>query len=142
MTLTLSQQIVRQACIKANPSIMELSFGCRIKNGKYGEALILRVEKQEGESDCYYHVYDRLENPMVALSPRHHNWEILGHEPTLADVLLAMPTNSVLKINNLGGFSWFIDNEWKDIATPRWNLSLPFSQQSEEVLIFLASLLK
>lgn len=60
----------------------------------------------------------------------------------LCDVLLAIGSNSVLKINNLGGFSWFIDNEWKDIATPRYNLLKDdLREQSEETISFLAGLL-
>lgn len=65
---------------------------------------------------------------------------------SLADVLLALGTESKLKINNLGGFSILEETikgrQWVDIALPRWNLRNDnLTEQSEECLAFLSELL-
>lgn len=89
---TLKQKIadIRAACIAANPSITDLVFGCRIKDWKKGEAIIVGVEKySNGESDCYYQFYNKIPHPIMELSP-YHNWEIIGRPIRLADVLLAV----------------------------------------------------
>jgi len=68
--------------------------------------------------------------------------EILGRDIRLADVLRAIGNTGALKINNLGGFSWFTDNEWKNIATPRWDLSKDrIDDQSPECIDFIHSLI-
>lgn len=63
---------------------------------------------------------------------------------TLVDVLRAIGSannSSVLRVNNLGGFSWFIDQKWKDIALPRWNLTTDYDGQTQETRTFIGNLL-
>lgn len=79
--------------------------------------------------------------------------ELLNRDATLADVLRAIGSKNqlgMLKVNCLGGFT-ILESEreheqgtfstWKDIAMPRWNLSLPLSGQSQEVIDFIGELL-
>lgn len=73
--------------------------------------------------------------------------EVIGHEPTLADVLLAIwkktPSNKTrITLESDGQFMVFNPLLNQRFAKETWSLSLPFKEQSDEVKLFLAELLK
>ncbi len=136
-------EAVRRACVAANPSIMELGFGCEVINQYSVLGRVTNKGFVVRNSENYIHVQVERGDVSFAEAWLVEEFTILGRSIRLADVLLAMPSNSVIKINNLGGFSWLIDGEWKDIAMPRYNLLKDdLSLQSQETVEFLASLLK
>lgn len=124
-------EYIKQLCIKANDSILDLVFGCKVRHKKRGIAKVIDSTHLSFENEIEV-VY----TPFID-----GNAEILGRDIQLADVLLAIGKEGVLKVNNIGGFSWFIDNGWKDIAMPRWNLLLPLHLQEESVIDFLYGIL-
>ena len=158
-------QEIREACIKANPEIMELKLGCEVKmllGDWHGE--IAYVEYQCGKcskhklykncnEDCYPDdavtvVTNPEEEPIEwVLLNNGKDFEVLGRPIRLADVLLAIGNRGILKVNNLGGFSVFNDYiggkaEWVDVAMPRWNLLKDdLTEQSPETIDFIHSLL-
>lgn len=127
-------QEIRRKCVEANDDIMKLHFGCE---------LLFEVEPQftkglyciSRKTGHYIVNEDNIEATILG------EYIILGRKLGIADILLAI--GSSLKINGLGGFSWFIDNEWQDIALPRWNLlEDDITKQSEEALDFIYNLLQ
>lgn len=50
-------EIIRAACIKTNPEIMELKFGCFVK-GNYDEYLF--TQSYKGSYCCYQQVWRKL----------------------------------------------------------------------------------
>lgn len=147
MTKEQNIETIRQACIKANPEIVELKFGCRIEDFMYGQAVIVGIEKYKGESDCYYQFYDKIPEPKLNLSPQNFNWTIIGRPIRLADVLLVIPENHSLSIGILGYFeNWILVEgdtyKLKHFKGIKWNLLKDsLEEQSEETLTFISNLL-
>lgn len=97
MSTTKEQQIaaIRAACIKANPEIVELTFGCNITlvdkstwpDGLRHEVRILSVDGPlivglcEDNQTVYYNELEKLED---------YKTSIIGRSIRLADVLLAL----------------------------------------------------
>jgi len=144
-------ETIRAACIKANPEIVELKFGCRFKfpRGSYGTLLCDKEWKRA--------------KFLVALPqlPPHYDelrWddmedvEIIGRPIRLADVLLAMETakgSHHVAVRNDGGIlvregngitsNWSL--QWRN-PFPVWNLRADnLEEQSDECVAFLAGLL-
>lgn len=80
---------IREKIIAAVPEIVELKFGCCIEDFMRGQAVIIDVQHHEGESDTYTQYYDKIPKPEVYQSP-FHNWEIIGREIRIADILFAI----------------------------------------------------
>jgi len=136
---------IRESCIKANPEIVELKFGCRFIDRESTQTLMyLSQSKSSGATyaysetlgdDCYLEDF-RFEDP--------NKIEILGRPIRLADVLLALH-------NFVGGIecypqsdsSLLIQSFNEPKSSGKWNLSKDdLTLQSEEILSFLANLLK
>lgn len=102
-------EIVKKACIEANPDILKLEFGCRVKINVCGKDMDVMIDESDvvpngedgikfSDSDCY------------------DCTEILGREIRLADVLLALKRGHSdvwgkywnLKYDSL---SWHRDNQ-------------------------------
>lgn len=162
MTLQEAQTIVREACIKANPKLMEMSFGCEVRM-KTAEELGIpdyigkfvkfgRAAKYTS-FEVWFDGSESGSQKPYTVNVQEKDVEILGHEPTLADVLLAMHDSE--KCHD-GYYSMGIDGGWYKVEYTypdgnhceikhtgigsSWNLSLPFSQQSQATMVFLAGL--
>lgn len=135
---------IRRKCCEANPALMELGFGCEIRNQWGTLGVIVGVQKYEGESDCYDIFF---KNEEFARSPRHPAWAILGRLPSLADVLNAIqkkdPANKTkITLESDGQFLIYSPKDNGKLLGPTWNLLLPFDQQDEPCIDFLFELLK
>lgn len=135
---------VIDACIAANPEIAELGIGFRVKHFFKGEALIVGVEKYDGdEDDCYWLFFDKLPEKILELSPWNPNWELIGRPITLPDVLLALndavaSVGMSLSRGDSGRCLMFSDERF---SYP-WPLPQPLSKVPEETVAYLANLLK
>lgn len=140
---------IKTACQAANPRLLELTAGCMLKRNFHmpflGEELIFFVDKDEfgrfkGITDKKYCVFELKE------------CEILGHEPTLQDILLAINNKEAEKRNSgevfhrilIDAEGWVIRNKPEISAYLRIgkiDLSKPVKDQSPEVLQFIVDLL-
>lgn len=142
MTTQEKREAIRKACIAANPEIVELKQGCFVEDFFKGTLEILAKYEIEGESPVYDFVFRGENEVSVARSPR-GNWEILGREIALADVLLAMSkktefSSRVYGISTYGGFYGYSEAGKLDAE---WNLKQPLSGQSDEVVDFIYELI-
>src|SRR6476646_3135331 len=139
MTRRRKIEIIRQECIKANPEIMELKPGCHVRDFLSGAGVVIGVEKNAGESDCYDIFYTEHNPEVIWQQPRGH-LEVLGRSISLADVLLAMePIGcTTYAADRLINFYVYLDSN--DV---RWNLHADdLTQQPDECLTFLVVLLE
>jgi len=136
---------IKEACQKANPKLMELSFGCKFKIignigiNHLGTGVV--ISDDIALFDCKNHSfsgYGHREMKTDMLVFEKSKFEILGQEPTLADVMLAISkTHCGLAINVDGEFKGeFLGEEFG-----KWDLTKNLKDQSEECLNFLADLL-
>lgn len=149
---------VRAACISAVPEIMELKFGCRLKDKSDNEdylfvdwhfntcptvipvAALGKTPFEDGCSwqDTIFSMGDvsneKIKNPFGAES----TYEILGRPITLEDVLLLLRSITP-KVNPLRSNTHpaYVESS----VIKRWKLGLPLSEQPPETIDFLASLL-
>ncbi len=152
---------IRKACIETDESILELKFGCRVdpKNKALGVGIFI---EEEIEKDCVHWkiFYPNMEESIAKIygrkrydihwhnsKPDLNDFEILGREIRLSDVLLAILHHHKFK-SSLDYFpqmealihptyrmgELFLDTVWDLLKD---NLS----EQSEECLSFIASLL-
>lgn len=131
MTPTYIQNI-REKCVLANPEIVALKFGCKVENFLKGTAIILKVHKYQGESDCYDVAYYKLPELIVERTP-FNNWKILGRDITLADVLLAVEKNALKNLEERGIIPSPRVSLFGRIAD-KWDFFCPLHEQSETVL--------
>lgn len=138
---------IREACIKANPSIKDLVFGCQIKVEK-GIATIYEANDQVIEAV-------QLDKPEIGYrwavnKPREtvNDFEIIGRPIRLADVLLAVKLFGRKRVPWMVdemGFFWARDNDKKVIffgLEKQWDLFKDdLTQQSEETIDFIYELL-
>lgn len=149
-------EIVRQACIKANPAIMELGFGCKFISENGSEYTILHAP----ENTPFRLTAVILEEPNNEMDFRKDGkFEILGRPIRLADVLLAMGKNKIdvgcsssFKGDYLHMFPQGNSKKEEPIANThisvdtrqaQWNLLKDdLRDQFEETITFLAGLFK
>lgn len=131
---------IKEACWKANPSILELKFGCELLfevEPQFSKGLYC-ISKNTGH---YIVNEDSIEAKILG------KYKILGRPIRFSDVFLVIGKNyqhSKLTVNCLGGFRIFDETikSWVDIALPRWDLSKDnLDDQSPECIAFLTSLL-
>ena len=131
-------QTIREAIIKANPSILNLEFGCNIKYKKEMYKLLsLRYSERNGD---YLILYSLVHTGCPNISPKYA--KIIGRDIKLSDVLLAISKDYEKDEDN----HWvFFGSQKQDIlmVVANWNLKNDnLENQSEECLSFLAELLK
>ncbi len=135
-------EIVRAACIRAVPEIMELKFGLPIvlPNGRKG--ILCTV----GNKLHRWNIH--LRGNAAAMNVDTEECEILGFPITLADVLRAVgePKLAPITIDGNGTITLWKKNEGNTgVEVDKqadWNLALDLSDQSEPTLSFLAGILK
>lgn len=148
-----NKQIVHRKCQEANPSLLQLSFGYRIKHKdisgicilfrKWGNENLEFIYSDGG--DGFYRI--SWAQKLITENP-HKEFEILGHEPTLGDVIKALSMHTPNNMNGrtilIGEYGAFYEEmrDYNKRLDATWNLSLPFSEQSDETFEFLANLLK
>lgn len=136
-------QAIEQACQKTNPDLLKLEFGCRIKV-KY------RGTQQDYIWDVTVLSVSSGGGAVYAIGKGHREVrhftkdiiEILGKEPQLSSVLLAIKcANGTINIDEEGEFfdySMYEANRSTDIF---WDLTKGLYGQSLETLQFIHSLL-
>lgn len=98
---------IREACIKANPEIVKLEFGCEVKNRGCKEVLISKPCEYFSHGDKVFGLQTTDGNREVGLDEQGYYWygvsdrsvrvEILGRPIRLADVLVM--TGKITEIN-------------------------------------------
>ena len=132
-------ELIRQACIKANPEIMDLKPGCFVRDFLKGAGIVMGVEKNAGEGDCF-NIFCTEGDPEVIWQQPRRDLSVLGRRIGLADVLLAMEPMgcTTYAVDRLLNF--YVDLDSNDV---RWNLRADdLTQQSDECLTFLVVLLE
>lgn len=120
---------IREACILANPSILDLKFGCEIL---YIDVRVRYI----GMIEDYYEILPTVNGNNMA-----HPSEcvILGRPIHLSDVLLAIPDNYI-EIRLSKPIVLLVNHDKK--TNTQWNLhSDSLEDQSLETLAFISSLL-
>lgn len=139
MTHQQNLETIRQACIKANPSIMELGFGCEIQFE--GKICTVLHEKYS----CVWFIWYENGIKKEACPPiNHEGIKILGRPIRLADVLLAIGKQNKVKPGlNLYSIELEFLLAGADIDNALWDLIKDdIREQSEESISFLSELLK
>jgi len=151
-------EIIRQACIKANPEINELKFGCELidKNNQkahiHGTDLVFA---SNGDFEFYFISYDETVDKIMlwdgenGIYEKEHyqkdyevDFEVLGRPIRLSDVLLA-----IYKKDNANKTNVYLESDGQfvingNFATKYWDLKNDnLELQSENTIKFLANLL-
>ncbi len=162
--MTTKEQIefIRQKCIEANPEIMELKFGCRLKDKVDGEEYlfvdwhfntcptVLPVEaigKNPFEDECAWQdtifsmgsvTNEKIKHP---LGNNESTYEIIGRPIRLADVLILLQDSKNLKWREVGiGDPRLLT---PILLTSYWDLFKDdLTLQSPETIEFIFNLLK
>lgn len=146
---------IREACIKANPEIVNKDFGCRFKIISKDGFHFAHLNKFGTDIFFYDGTYKLLcQQGWISMDEYVNNqskWEIIGREIGIADVLLAIGnsekweqgwfvtyTGKFAKIEEIGGGDKFAN---VFLNRPPWNLLKPLEGQTEEVWEFIANLL-
>jgi len=152
-TINKEIEIIRQSCIKANPEIMELKFGCQIE---VTDVLLLGMKGWLKKYPVIT-VLSKCSDPNVYLvlnfggcghlktSEIYNCCEILGRPIRLSDVLLALENKfynqSVILKGGVFEMKFWTEKGIK--ACINWDLKHDdLNLQSEETIKFLAELLK
>ena len=136
-------EIIREACIKANPEIMELKFGCLIhcKDFKDFPNTIRPYAGYKFSKELDRNVAQVLSSG-GQLHQMDENHEILGRPIRLADVLLALDVNSTDPYWKIGASSSLFVIQYGEDKCVWFLREDDLRHQSEETLEFLANLLK
>lgn len=139
-------ETIKQACIKANPEIMELKMGC-VVNSKTGDEFYDSEEYKDRiclavglyPKDSWYGKSGQ-ENLRISDSVILRHFEILGRPIRLADVLLAIANiDARLKLNRGANIIRIFGSE----TMLEWNLLKDsLTDQSLETIDFIYNLLK
>lgn len=143
-----AEKIVREACIAANPEIVELKFGCRFffKGNNNGCVAL--------SNDEWKRLHFMISLPM--LEPKYDTLnrkdlldeealEIIGRPIRLADVLLALGNTehrSEVGVNFDSDGAYIFYDDFENASGGKWNLLKDnLSDQSDETKLFLTGLL-
>jgi hypothetical protein len=144
--MTKTYQEVLEAIQKANPELMKLEFGCKVEldDGDSSPVVGTVTKAYFPEwNDIVPYQIDFLHHPSIKPTSASDypvygvmggGWEILGKEPQLQHVLIAMD-------GKLKSPFFQTSNEWELFLFHKYNLSLPFSQQDESLYTFLHKIL-
>jgi len=143
---------IRKAVIKANPSILDLVFGCEVilsseEYSKQPRTLKVLDKREIKGRDTIVEIYERSNNGigLVFYEDKGH-LKIIGRPIRLADVLLAIGTNKV-GCDGEGNFSRVRSyEEASKRLSPKlvckWNLRDDnLNNQSEETITFIHNLI-
>lgn len=137
MTREQNIEIIRKACIQANPDILKLEFGCEVELNKEAKSERMTVVKLLGKTGEYVVTYQ--DGTQGLYQPE--ELKIIGRPIRLADVLLVINREHDYFMPHVlreelyfhykrdGGFAWHLVHD---------DLTL----QSDETLEFLINILK
>jgi len=133
---------LKQIIIKANPSILDLKFGCKVKT----ETVVIEGKIIRSLSNDRVEVLVEGINNQIIL--KNQIAEILGRDITLSDVLVALGKKNlkiaiVVEENNLIINYWDSKPAFKfPRNTCNWIPNKPFHEQSKETWEFLYEVMK
>ena len=133
---------LKQIIIKANPSILDLKFGCKVKT----ETVVIEGKIIRSLSNDRVEVLVEGINNQIIL--KNQIAEILGRDIILSDVLVALRKKNlkiaiVVEENNLIINYWDSKPAFKfPRNTCNWIPKKPLHEQSKETIEFLYELLK
>ncbi len=140
MTTKEKLEAIRQACIKANPEIVELKFGCLISGFGHHRSPVVCLDK---DYTAFLHAPTLITNDKTKNVQA--NYEIIGRPIRLADVLLALHRTSRtqnVSINTLVG-TMMNHNFTRDDLNKHWDFYKDsLDEQPEETISFIYELLK
>lgn len=146
MTREQNIEIIRKACIKANPDILKLKFGCEVELNKESKSERMTVVKLLDKTGEYVVTYQ--DGTQGLNQP--DELKIIGRPIRLADVLVAMNADR----ENIWGYylgsdGYLCESIEGDFGTElestpcRWNLKNDdLALQPDETLEFLVNILK
>jgi len=132
---------VREACVRANPEIAELKWGCEVKH-LTGEGLSGTLVGCDDTGQILYVSYARhYPNKTSILHWSREACEVVGREITIGDVLLALGENYAVRGD---GSLWELEkyDDVPDTFLCEIDLRTGLSGWSEEAVAALANLLK
>ncbi len=131
-------EIIRQACIKANPEIIELKFGCQIIHNNTGKIITI-TNFDEKEPYYGFSFVDGGIVPLFASGENKKELIIIGRPIRLSDIIFTLYKNK--KAQYFGGM---LDNNSIYFANRiSWDLLHDdLNLQSEPTKKFIANLLK
>ena len=128
-------QQLKKVIWKANPSILELKFGCKVDaEGKW-----TIVNERKDIAGTYNAINTIFKKTKLGIVTRGY-FENLGRPIRLADVLVALEEESKKITKYMDKRYLFITEGQKDILAI-WNLKKDFDNQSDECKEFLDKLL-
>jgi hypothetical protein len=137
-----SIEAIRAACIAANPEIVELKFGCKVKlalRTGFHAAYLKKFDTNQFTFDGFQKLMSDKENGWIDIGEyyeKNNEWEIIGRPIRLADVLLV-----VEQIPNAYSRTAQFEINAKNICK-RWDMRTDdLTQQSDETIVFIHSLL-
>lgn len=136
-------EYIIEKTVEANPSIKELRFGALLEFDRGGNGTYLW---HKNTKEVFYRLHGNAHTYQKTKYCSIEKLKIIGRPVRLADILLAVGDEGILKVNNVGGFSQLVRGnetaEWVDLAYPRWNLQKEdITLQSPETQLFIARLL-
>lgn len=149
--MTREQKIeeIRNACIKANPSILDLVFGCELKAKNLLNYRRFYAGRNEEEGERYYAEIDQVgcEDKQWYSDGVLPEKQIIGREIRLADCLYAIwkanPANRTNFIVESSGTMIHRTAGTNPKIAAEWNLLKDsLSDQSEKTIDFIHNLLK
>lgn len=130
MTKEQKIEAIRQACIKVNPSILDLKFGCEI--AVFGDRGIFLSSFLRS----YYVQFGSSSIPQSLISIE-NTIEIIGRPIELADILMLPDTEEMKMAPQIGNALALYG-----FLARKWRLSLPFIEQPEETIDFIYEIIK
>jgi hypothetical protein len=137
---------IRQACVKVNPKLMELKFGCYIihkpiYSDTKKKAIVNKIYSgstryitgTEFVGECVLE-----DDDSTTAFCKENVVEILGYEPAWSDLLLAL--GDKFRVSGDGKLEQWDTQDWWDEGYV--DLTKPLKEQSEEVLKFIANFIK
>lgn len=124
---------IRKKCIEANPALLALTFGCEVKTAD-GKGIVI-VNATPNIKIEYEETGDWAKEKDII--------EILGHEPSLSDVLLSTEPHTYFVDTQGGWWKWNksgIDPEFLGKGSD-WNLLKPSLRDNPQCWDFLFDLL-
>jgi hypothetical protein len=146
MTRQENIKLIREACIEANPAIMELKPGCYVRDFFKGTSIVMAIEKDAAGKDCYDIFLTEGDPELIWQQPR-GDLEVLCRSIRLTDILVAIQSRNLKQmffIDQEGGFGTVMPGEPPKLVSvfKGWNLYADsLDEQSDEALTFLAELL-
>jgi len=164
-----NEEIIRNACIKANPSILDLVFGCELITGNTALGRVIFLEEKIDKYGTHWKVFcPNMDNDLAesfGSRIRSYGWKkplepdlpIIGRPIRLADIILAIKKKDTdleaefaikykghppVKYNNFYQFMMFLTKFEMDGGS-FWNLQNDdLSLQSQGTKELIANLLK